>query len=215
MENRGRHPGDGFCQFHGCLVSGQGAGMGRSRAGHPTTASLGATYTTLKMSGQVHRVPGLVSGETEALPATQRTTRSPVGRTSQQLSHPRRGRVPRETWGPGTGAGASNHPSPGGEGPGGRDPPPRKGSLRGTQAWDPPGRLRVLLYSNCPTRHQGCKLGPIDYYSLQSGLHYNRRNCDHCDLGPPELQTPLLEDISSLRSLMSPKGIHQQRTWAQ
>ena len=42
----------------------------------------------------------------EALPATQRTTGFPVDHTSQQLSHPRRGRVPREdlgTWEPGRG----------------------------------------------------------------------------------------------------------------
>ena len=42
----------------------------------------------------------------EALPATQRTLRFPVDHTSQQVSHTRRRRVPREdlgTWGRGGG----------------------------------------------------------------------------------------------------------------
>ena len=60
--------------------------------GLPTTslpqASLGATRPTLEISGQVPRVPGLVTRETEALPATQRTTHFPVGHTSQQSPTP-------------------------------------------------------------------------------------------------------------------------------
>ena len=50
----------------------------------------------------VYSVPGLVTGELEALPATQRTVRFTEDHTSQQVSHPRRGRVPRDelgTWG--------------------------------------------------------------------------------------------------------------------
>ena len=70
----------------------------------PPKAYLGVTCPTLNISGQVHRVPGIVSVELEALPATQRTACFPVDHTSQQVSHPRRGRVPREdlgTWGQG------------------------------------------------------------------------------------------------------------------
>ena len=63
-------------------------------AGPPTQASLGATCPTLEISGQVHRVPGLVSRELEALPATQRTAPCLVDHTSQQVSHPAIGRVP-------------------------------------------------------------------------------------------------------------------------
>ena len=72
----------------------------------PTTSLPGATCPTLEISGQVHRVPGLGWGELEVLPATQRTERFPVDATSQQVSHRRRGRVPREdlgTWGRGGG----------------------------------------------------------------------------------------------------------------
>ena len=72
----------------------------------PPKAYLRVTCPTLNISGQVHRVPGIVSVELEALPATQRTACFPVDHTSQQVSHPRRGRVPREdlgTWDPGRG----------------------------------------------------------------------------------------------------------------
>ena len=76
------------------------------RQAPPPQASLRATGPTLETSGQVHRIPGVVSGETEAFPATQRTARFPVDHTIQQLCHPRTGRVPREdlrTWGLGGG----------------------------------------------------------------------------------------------------------------
>ena len=74
--------------------SGQEAGPRRRRQAPPPQASLRATCPPLEISGQVHRVPGLVSELTEALPAIQRTVRFPVDHTSQQLSHPRRGRAP-------------------------------------------------------------------------------------------------------------------------
>ena len=79
--------------------------QGRAGAGQapPTTSLPRGNVTTLEISGQVHRVPGLVSGELEALQATPRTARSHVDHTSQQVSHPRRGRAPTEdlgTWGP-------------------------------------------------------------------------------------------------------------------
>ena len=72
---------------------------GQAQGRPPTTASLGATCPTLEMSGQVHRVPGVVSVELDALPSTRRTARFPVDHTSQQVSHPPKGRVPREELG--------------------------------------------------------------------------------------------------------------------
>ena len=100
----GRPPGDGFCPSRGWLVSGQDAWPRRRRQAPPPQASLGATCPTLEISGQVHRVPRLVSRELEALPATQRTPSFPVDHTSHQVFPPnaRTGRVPREdlrTWG--------------------------------------------------------------------------------------------------------------------
>ena len=90
----GRRPGDGFCPSRGWVVFGPRGGAAQAQAGPTPRASLRATCPPLEISGQVHRVPGLVSELTEALPATQRTARFPVDHTSQQLSHPRRGRVP-------------------------------------------------------------------------------------------------------------------------
>ena len=90
----GRRPGDGFCPSRGWVVFGPRGGAAQAQAGPPPQASLRATCPALEISGQVHRVPGLVSELTEALPATQRTVRFPVDHTSQQPSHPRRGRVP-------------------------------------------------------------------------------------------------------------------------
>ena len=102
----GSPPGDGFCPSRGWLVSGPDAGPRTRRQAPPPKASLRATGPTLETSGQVHRIPGVVSGETEAFPATQRTARFPVDPTIQQLCHTRTGRVPREdlrTWGLGGG----------------------------------------------------------------------------------------------------------------
>ena len=65
-------------------------------------AYLGAMCPTLEIPGQIHGVPGIVSGQLEALPAAQRTARFPEDHTSQWVSHPGRSRVPREdlgTWG--------------------------------------------------------------------------------------------------------------------
>ena len=86
----GRRPGDGFCPSRGWVVFGPRGGAAQAQAGPTPRASLRATCPPLEISGQVHRVPGLVSELTEALPATQRTARFPVDHTSQQFSHPRR-----------------------------------------------------------------------------------------------------------------------------
>ena len=116
----------------------------------PPQASLGAMCPTLEIPGQIHGVPGLVSGQLEALPAAQRTTtRFPEDHTSQQVSHPSRGRVPREdlgTWG--RGGGPQFHAR--WSGPGRADARPRTGSIMDGQACAPPGRLRVLLWLKFP-----------------------------------------------------------------
>ena len=90
----GRRPGDGFCPSRGWVVFGPRGGAAQAQAGPTPRASLRATCPPLEISGQVHRVPGLVSELTEALPATQRTARFPVDHTGQPVSHPARGRVP-------------------------------------------------------------------------------------------------------------------------
>ena len=68
---------------------------GRGQAA-PPEASLGATGPTLDISGLLHRLPGVLSVELEALPATQRSVPLPVDHTCRRVSHPGRGRVPRE-----------------------------------------------------------------------------------------------------------------------
>ena len=95
----GRPPGDGFPPSRGCLVWGPEAGPRMRRQAPSPQACLRATGPALEISCQVHRVPGVVSGETEVLPATQRTPRFLLDPTSQQLSNPGRGRVPREDLG--------------------------------------------------------------------------------------------------------------------
>ena len=86
----GRPPGDGFCPGRGWLVSGPDLGLRMRRQAPPTPSLPPGMGSTLEISCQVHRVPEVVSGKTEALPATQRTARFPVDHTSQQFSHPRR-----------------------------------------------------------------------------------------------------------------------------
>ena len=57
--------------------------------------------THLERSQQLYRVPAHLVGEPEALPATQRTARFPMGHTSQQLSQLLRDTVRRKDLGTG------------------------------------------------------------------------------------------------------------------
>ena len=57
--------------------------------------------THLERSQQFYRVPAHLFGETAALPATQRTTRFPLGHTAQQHSQPRTDSVLRTDLGTG------------------------------------------------------------------------------------------------------------------
>ena len=126
---------------------------GRARAGQvpPAPASLRATHPTHEITGQVPRVPELVTRETEALPATQRTVCFPLAHTSHQLSQPpQRQSAPgilgdRGLW-PGVG-----HGSP----PGGVAQAGGTHAHRGVLPWglrDEPclGGLRVLLWLKLP-----------------------------------------------------------------
>ena len=59
---------------------------------HPwevTCPTLGGHMTHLERSQQFYRVPAHLFGETEVLPATQRTARFPLGNTAQKHSQPR------------------------------------------------------------------------------------------------------------------------------
>ena len=94
----GRPPGDGFYPSRGWLVSGQDAAR-QAQGRPPPEASLGATCPTLEISSQVHRVPGVVSVELHPLPAPRRPERFPMNHTSRQVSHPRKGTLPREELG--------------------------------------------------------------------------------------------------------------------
>ena len=97
----------------------------RAHPGPPPQASLWATFPTLEISGQVPRVPGVVSVELVDRPATPRTARFPVAHTSRQVSHPRRGREAREELGTWDRAGGlASVPRRVQWAPGGRDPRP-------------------------------------------------------------------------------------------
>ena len=66
----------------------------------PPEASLGAMCPTLEISGQVHRVPGVMSVELDIFPAVRRTPHFPGDPPSEQVSQPCKGRGPRQE--PGT-----------------------------------------------------------------------------------------------------------------
>ena len=188
----GSPPGDGFCPSRGWLVSGPSAGPRMRRQAPPPHASLPATGPTLETSGQVHRIPGVVSGETEAFPATQRTARFPVDHTIQQLCHPpHRPSAQGRPADVGPGRGACQGSTPGGAGLGGQDHRPRTRSSVVSQAWAQPWRLRVLVWLKQPTLPRGGNLGPGGFHSKVCAT-YARRDCDPCNLGLPELQPPYL-----------------------
>ena len=70
---------------------------GRARPGQAPTRSLPrGLCLTLEISSQVHRVPGVVSVELDALPVPLSTARFPVDHTPQQVSHPSKAECPRK-----------------------------------------------------------------------------------------------------------------------
>ena len=133
-------------------------GAAQAQAGPTPRASLRATCPPLEISGQVHRVPGLVSELTEALPATHRTPRFPPWTTRPSSSPtPAEAECPGRTRDVGPGRGAGHGSAPGGAGPGGRIPGQRTGSPVGSRACAPAGRPRALLRLQRPhpaTRRQ-------------------------------------------------------------
>ena len=82
-------------------------GLADSGPALPPQASLGATCATLHVSGQVHRVHGVVSVELDAFPPTQTTARFPGDHTSERFSHPPQAECPVKNqelgWGRGPG----------------------------------------------------------------------------------------------------------------
>ena len=127
----GRPPGDGFCPSRGWLVSGPDSGAAHAQEGPQPQAALRATGPTLGKARPVNRVPGVLSGEREALRATQKTASFPVEHTSRQLSHPRKAECPEKTGAPGAGAGGRQGFAPGGASPIERNPRPPTGSAGG------------------------------------------------------------------------------------
>ena len=83
MEEQGGGPQE-MAVVRGAAGGFQAERRGRAGAGQapPPEASLWATCPTLEISGQVPRVPGGVSVELHAGPATQRTGRFPVAQAS-------------------------------------------------------------------------------------------------------------------------------------
>ena len=88
-------------------------GAAHAHEGPQPQAALRATGPTLGISCPVNRVPGVVSGEREALRATQKTASFPVEHTSRQLSRPRKAECPVKTGAPGAGAGGRQGFAPG------------------------------------------------------------------------------------------------------
>ena len=118
----GRPPGDGFCPSRGWVVSGQEAGPRRRKQAPPQEHPSGQRAPPpLEISGQVHRVPGLLSELREALPATHRTKRFPPWTTRPSSSPtPAEAECQGRTRDLGPGRGAGHGSAPGGAGPGGR-----------------------------------------------------------------------------------------------
>ena len=106
-------------------------GAAHAREGPQPQAALRATGPTLGKACPVNRVPGVLSGEREALRATQKTASFPVEHTSRQLSHPRKAECPEKTGAPGAGAGGRQGFAPGGASPIERNPRPPTGSAGG------------------------------------------------------------------------------------
>ena len=106
-------------------------GAAHAQEGPQPQAALRATGPTLGISCPVNRVPGVVSGEREALRATQKTASFPVEHTSRQLSRPRKAECPEKTGAPGAGKGGRQGFAPGGASPIERNPRPPTGSAPG------------------------------------------------------------------------------------
>ena len=106
-------------------------GAAHAREGPQPQAALRATGPTLGKACPVNRVPGVLSGEREALRATQKTASFPVEHTSRQLSHPRKAECPEKTGAPGAGKGGRQGFAPGGASPIERNPRPPTGSAGG------------------------------------------------------------------------------------
>ena len=189
--------------------SGQEAGPRRRKQAPPPQASLRATCPALEISGQVHRVPGLLSELREALPATHRTKRFPPW-TTRPSSSPTlaEAECPGRTRDVGPGRGAGHGSAPGGAGPGGRIPGQRTGSPVGSLACAPAGRPRALLRLQRPhpaTRRQTWTQ-PLQPSSLCGTTQ--KWSVTAATSVPQSSKPHLCEGIGGLLSSASAKGIH-------
>ena len=132
----GRSPGNGFSPRPNWLVSGQDAGLGRHRTGLRQSLPL-VNYPTLEISGQVPSNPGLLTQETEALPATQRTSHFPLATLHSSSPAPAEAECPGRTWGPGAGAWGGQLFYGRWRGPGRAEPTPTEGFSPGDAGMNP------------------------------------------------------------------------------
>ena len=86
--------------------------------------------------------------------------------------------------------GAGHSSVPGGAGQGRRGPRPQTGSPVGSQACAPPGPPIVWLGRKLPHPAPRRQTWTSGFHSLKSGLNHPRRECEHLDLSPPELEPP-------------------------
>ena len=197
----GRPPGDGFCPSSGWVVSGQEAGPRRRKQApppheHPSRAT-GPPPPPLEISGQVHRVPGLLSELREALPATHRTKRFPPW-TTRPSSSPTlaEAECPGRTRdvGPGRGAGKRGRPRfrARWSGSGRADPWSTDRFSRRESGLCPCWEAKSLASpATPPPCHKAADLDPAAS-TLQSVRNHPKMECDRCDLSPPELEAPPL-----------------------
>ena len=195
-----------------CFQQRRGAGQAHCRPPLPE-ASFRATCPTLEISGRFTGSLGSCLGK-------QKPSLPPRGpcffpRTTLPSSSPTppEAECPGKTWGPGAPAGAGHHPSPGGEGLGGRDAPPRKGAPEGTQTCDPPARLRVLFRCNCINLERGSKLANNSFHCQSRAYTMRERTVIATNLVPPGSNPHPCEGIRGPKSLLSAKGIHLRLTW--
>ena len=173
---------------------------GASRPPHPTSippSGQRAPPPPLEISGQVHRVPGLLSELREALPATHRTKRFPPWTTRPSSSPtPAEAECPGRTRdvGPGRGAGKRGRPRfrARWSGSGRADPWSTDRFSRRESGLCPCWEAKSLASpATPPPCHKAADLDPAAS-ALQSVQNHPKMECDRCDLSPPELEPPPL-----------------------
>ena len=201
-KNRGEAPRRWLLSEQRLGGFGPGGGAAQAQAGPPPPrASLPGNGPPppppLEISGQVHRVPGLLSELREALPATHRTKRFPPWTTRPSSSPtPAEAECPGRTRdvGPGRGAGKRGRPRfrARWSGSGRADPWSTDRFSRRESGLCPCWEAKSLASpATPPPCHKAADLDPAAS-TLQSLLNHPKMECDRCDLSPPELQPPPL-----------------------